>query len=190
MPSGTKPLPLPMLIRTYNTTEYIATMIQWPSRTYLPCPHAGYVIVRCRRHCPVLPAPPPVHTDASVDCRWPATCLPPGWSPFWIITKQDEVITWKHFLYYWPFVHGILWWPADSPNKQPLMQIFYVSFSLSMKKLLNQYSRVGDLRHLNTLRLSLILMIIFFDDSILFEIPLKFISKGQIDKSTLVWVMK
>ena len=30
---------------------------------------------------------------------------------------QDDVIKWKHFPRYWPFVRGIHRSPADSPNK-------------------------------------------------------------------------
>ena len=30
---------------------------------------------------------------------------------------HDDVITWKHFLHYWPFVRGIHRWPVDSPHK-------------------------------------------------------------------------
>ena len=30
---------------------------------------------------------------------------------------HDEVMTWKHFLHYWPFVRGIHWLPVDSLQK-------------------------------------------------------------------------
>ena len=30
---------------------------------------------------------------------------------------HDDVIEWKHFLRYWPFVRGIHRWPVDSPHK-------------------------------------------------------------------------
>ena len=29
------------------------------------------------------------------------------------------------YLYYWPFVRGIHWWPVDSPHKGPVMQKTY-----------------------------------------------------------------
>ena len=32
-------------------------------------------------------------------------------------TWNDDVIKWKHFPYYWPFVNGIHRWPVDSPHK-------------------------------------------------------------------------
>ena len=31
--------------------------------------------------------------------------------------SYDDVIKWKHFPRYWPFVRGIYRWPADSPHK-------------------------------------------------------------------------
>ena len=30
---------------------------------------------------------------------------------------HDDVIKWKHFPRYWPFVRGIHWWLVDSPHK-------------------------------------------------------------------------
>ena len=30
---------------------------------------------------------------------------------------HDDIIKWKHFLHYWPFVRGIHWSPVDSPHK-------------------------------------------------------------------------
>ena len=32
-------------------------------------------------------------------------------------TTHDDVIKWKHFLRYWPFVRGIHWSPVNSPHK-------------------------------------------------------------------------
>ena len=32
-------------------------------------------------------------------------------------TYHDDVIKWKHFLRYWPFVRGIHWSPVNSPHK-------------------------------------------------------------------------
>ena len=43
--------------------------------------------------------------------------------PFLHITKSiklDDVIKWKHFPRYWPFVRGIHWSPANSPHKGQL----------------------------------------------------------------------
>ena len=36
----------------------------------------------------------------------------------WLIFKwHDDVIKWKHFPRYWPFVRGIHWSPVNSPHK-------------------------------------------------------------------------
>ena len=32
-------------------------------------------------------------------------------------THHDDVIKWKHFPHYWPFVRGIHRWPMNSPHK-------------------------------------------------------------------------
>ena len=37
------------------------------------------------------------------------------WTPFFM--ENNDVIKWKHFLCYWPFVWGILQSPVDSPHK-------------------------------------------------------------------------
>ena len=34
-----------------------------------------------------------------------------------IIALHDDVIKWKHFPRYWPFVRGIHQWPMNSPHK-------------------------------------------------------------------------
>ena len=39
---------------------------------------------------------------------------------YWIQYSNDkhgDVIKWKHFPRYWPFVRGIHWWPVNSPHK-------------------------------------------------------------------------
>ena len=42
-----------------------------------------------------------------------------------------DVINWKHFLRYWPFVRGIHRWPVDSPHKGPVTtQTFDVTLLL------------------------------------------------------------
>ena len=33
------------------------------------------------------------------------------------LSVHDDVIKWKHFLRYWPFVGGIHRWPVNSPHK-------------------------------------------------------------------------
>ena len=36
---------------------------------------------------------------------------------FWLTFVHDDVIKWKHFPRYWPFVRGIHWSPVNSPHK-------------------------------------------------------------------------
>ena len=46
--------------------------------------------------------------------------LPIGWekaSGVSFFPKHDDIIKWKDFPRYWPFVRGIHWPPADSPHK-------------------------------------------------------------------------
>ena len=38
--------------------------------------------------------------------------------------SHDDVIKWKHFPRYWPFVQGIHRWPVNSPHKRPVMLMF------------------------------------------------------------------
>ena len=35
----------------------------------------------------------------------------------WLFRGHDDVIKWKHFPRYWPFVRGIHRWPVNSPHK-------------------------------------------------------------------------
>ena len=35
---------------------------------------------------------------------------------------HDNVMTWKYFPHYWPFVRGIHWSPVDSPHKGPVIK--------------------------------------------------------------------
>ena len=47
------------------------------------------------------------------------SCTNPSmyWCVFSIANLRDDVIKWKHFPRYWPFVRGIHRWPANSPHK-------------------------------------------------------------------------
>ena len=49
---------------------------------------------------------------------------------FHIICSHDEVIKWKHFPRYWPFVRGI--------HRSPVTQIFDVFFDLRLNKRLSK----------------------------------------------------
>ena len=56
---------------------------------------------------------------------------------FWCY--HDDVIKWKHFPCYWPFMRGIHRWPVNSPHKWPVMRRFDVFFDLRLNKRLSYY---------------------------------------------------
>ena len=52
--------------------------------------------------------------------EWAQGCLSMWWIEYWIvhdISLHDDVIKWKHFPRYWPFVRGIHRSPVNSPHK-------------------------------------------------------------------------
>ena len=51
---------------------------------------------------------------------------------------HDEVIKWKHFPRYWPFVWGIHRSPVNSPHKWPVTQTFDVFFDLRLNRRLSK----------------------------------------------------
>ena len=51
-----------------------------------------------------------------------------------------DVMTWKQFLHYWPFVRGIHWSRVDSHNKEPVRRVFDDFFDGSLNRLLNEQS--------------------------------------------------
>ena len=84
-------------------------------------------------------------------------CLPIGLIQVWIILSKtsvlgaagssyDDVMTWRRFSHYWPFVRGIHRWPMGSPHKGPVIKCFCVSL-ISLNKLLSEVSCTGALRH-------------------------------------------
>ena len=59
------------------------------------------------------------------SCRCPAILSP---------LSHDDVIKWKHFPRYWPFVRGIHRWPVNSPHKGQWRGAFNVFFDLCLSK--------------------------------------------------------
>ena len=51
---------------------------------------------------------------------------------------HDDVIKWKHFPRYWPFVRGTYRSPVNSPQKRPVTQSFDVFFDLHPNKRLSK----------------------------------------------------
>ena len=64
----------------------------------------------------------------------------------WICRCHDDVIKWKHFPRYWPFVRGIHRWPVNSPHKGQWRGAFM--FSLICVWINNWINNIeaGDLR--------------------------------------------
>ena len=59
---------------------------------------------------------------------------------------HDDVIKWKHFPRYWPFVRGIHRSPVNSPHKRPVVRNFDVFSDLRLNKRLSRQSW-GHLAH-------------------------------------------
>ena len=63
------------------------------------------------------------------------------WSDFHTFVFHDDVIKWKHFPRYWPFVRGIHRSPVNSPHKgQWRWRTFDVYFDLHLNKRLSKQS--------------------------------------------------
>ena len=73
----------------------------------------------------------------SVNQIWTKQCLQVCCidSKFFSV-NHDDVIQWKHFPHYWPFVWGIHW----SPAQRPVMWSFDVFFDLCLNKRLSKHS--------------------------------------------------
>ena len=63
---------------------------------------------------------------------------------------HNDVMTWKCFLHYWPFVWGIHRSPVDSPHKGPEMQRFDVFFCLFAISCWTNSPVASDFRCLNS----------------------------------------
>ena len=57
------------------------------------------------------------------------------------VTVHDDVIKWKHFPRYWPFVRGIHRSPVNFPTQRPVTRSFDVFFDLCLNKRLSKQSR-------------------------------------------------
>ena len=78
---------------------------------------------------------------------------------------SDDVIKWKHFPRYWPFVQGIIPVTGEFPSQGPVTRRFNVFLDLRLKKRLSKPSRCwwfktpsrSILRHCNEVRFAHIL---------------------------------
>ena len=62
------------------------------------------------------------------------------------MVAHDDVIKWKNFPRYWPFVWGLHRSPVNSPHKGHVTRSFTVSFDLRLNKRLSNNREDGDLR--------------------------------------------
>ena len=60
--------------------------------------------------------------------------------------KHDDVIKWKHFPRYWPFVRGIHRWPVNSPHKGQWRWVLMFSFTCAWINGWVNNREAGDLR--------------------------------------------
>ena len=63
------------------------------------------------------------------------------------ILSQDDVINWKHFSRYWPFLRGIHRWPVNSPHKGQWRRALIFSLICSWTNNWANNGDTGDLRH-------------------------------------------
>ena len=68
--------------------------------------------------------------------------LPHGISRIWITIENihDDVIKWKHFPRYWPFLRGIHRWPVNSPHKGQWRGALMFSLICTLYKRLSKQS--------------------------------------------------
>ena len=59
---------------------------------------------------------------------------------------HDDVIKWKHFLCYWPFVWGIHWSPVNSPHKGQRCRALQFSLVCAWINGWDNNCETGDLR--------------------------------------------
>ena len=75
---------------------------------------------------------------------WPIKGLFVHWSGGWGVLFHlfhDDVIKWKHFPRYWPFVRGTHWSLVDSPHKGQQRGTLMFSLICAWKKELSKHSR-------------------------------------------------
>ena len=57
---------------------------------------------------------------------------------------HEDVVSWKRFPHYWPFVRGIHRWPVNSPRKGPVMRIVDAYFVVIVENFWTNHRVVGN----------------------------------------------
>ena len=78
---------------------------------------------------------------------WPSNHDTHKWS---VVGEHDDVIKWKHFPRYWPFVWGIHRWPVNSPHKGQLRGALMFSLICTWSNSWAIIEDAGDLRRHRT----------------------------------------
>ena len=68
-------------------------------------------------------------------------CIEVCFSQEYVLSSHDDVIKWKHFPRYWPFVRGIHRWPVNSPHKGQWHGALMFFFDLRLNKRLSKQWR-------------------------------------------------
>ena len=66
---------------------------------------------------------------------------------WWLPFCHDDIIKWKHFPRYWPFVQGIHWSPVNSPHKGQWLRALMFSLICARASVWVNIRDAGDLRH-------------------------------------------
>ena len=77
-------------------------------------------------------------------CRYHGTHIP---TPLWKKPQHDDIIKWKHFPRYWPFVWGIHRSPVNSPHKGQWRGALMFSLIHAWINAWVNNREAGDLKH-------------------------------------------
>ena len=75
-----------------------------------------------------------------VGHNWLPTCHSAHSDLINCLPQQDDVIKWKHFPRYWPFVRGIHRWPVNSPHKGQWRGALILSLICALNKRMSKQS--------------------------------------------------
>ena len=84
----------------------------------------------CKRHLPLLD----IHTKSWCGHVAMLVCWMMWYCYFFFGFKHDDVIKWKHFPRYWPFVRG----NGEFPTQRPVTRSFDIFFDLCLNKRLRK----------------------------------------------------